>query len=71
MYRGYFCPIYVIHYHYLYDIEVKKKKQTRETKKPQQLRIGGNWEEMYDAVDGTKTWYNVVTRKTTTKDPLC
>ncbi len=27
------------------------------------------WREVYDAVDGTKTWYNPKTRKSTTKDP--
>lgn len=40
--------------------------------KPQR---GGNmnsikWEEVYDAVDGTKTWYNTVTKKTTKIDPF-
>lgn len=30
----------------------------------------GNWEEMYDLVNGTKTWYNTVTKKTTKKDPF-
>lgn len=33
------------------------------------VRIG-NWEEMYDSVDGTKTWYNTATQKTTNKDPF-
>lgn len=33
------------------------------------IRIG-NWEEVYDTVDGTKTWYNTVTEKTTEKDPF-
>lgn len=28
----------------------------------------GQWEEMYDAVDGAKTWYNRKTPKTTKKD---
>ena len=29
----------------------------------------GKWEENYDAVSGTKTWYNTVTKKTVNKDP--
>ena len=33
------------------------------------IRIG-NWEEIYDVVDGTKTWYNTVTKKTTNNDPF-
>ena len=30
----------------------------------------GKWEEVYDIVEGTKTWYNTVTHKTTNKDPF-
>lgn len=50
----------------------KKNKKTEENDcvDAQRLRVGGNWEEMYDAVDGTKTWYNLKTKKTTTKDPF-
>lgn len=33
------------------------------------IRIG-KWEEVYDKVDGTKTWYNTLTKKTTMKDPF-
>lgn len=43
--------------------------------KPEQSSTGyrirvGKWEEVYDTVDGTKTWYNTVTEKTTRKDPF-
>lgn len=30
----------------------------------------GYWEELFDAVTGTKIWYNTVTQKKTTKDPF-
>eukprot|EP00903_Cladosiphon_okamuranus_P015652 g14454.t1 len=30
----------------------------------------GIWEELFDAVNGTKIWYNTVTRKKTNKDPF-
>lgn len=30
----------------------------------------GKWEEVYDAVDGTKTWYNTVTKTKTKTDPF-
>ena len=30
----------------------------------------GMWEELFDAVNGTKVWYNTVTRKKTNKDPF-
>jgi len=30
----------------------------------------GCWEELFDAVNGTKIWYNTVTRKKTSKDPF-
>lgn len=30
----------------------------------------GKWEEVYDAVDGTKSWYNTVTSTMTKKDPF-
>ena len=39
--------------------------------KPDTFRIRmGKWEEIYDVVDGTKSWYNTVTSKTTKKDPF-
>lgn len=38
--------------------------------KPKAQRGGIKWEEVYDAVDGTKTWYNTVTKKTTKIDPF-
>lgn len=33
------------------------------------IRVG-KWEEVYDPLDGTKTWYSTVTKKTTKKDPF-
>eukprot|EP00752_Nemacystus_decipiens_P013351 g11821.t1 len=30
----------------------------------------GIWEELFDAVNGTKIWYNTVTHKKTSKDPF-
>lgn len=42
-----------------------------EAAKPSDYRIRmGKWEEVYDAVDGTKTWYNTETKKTTQRDPF-
>ena len=45
------------------------KSENKSDDKKYRIRIG-KWEEVYDAVDGTKTWYNTVTRKTTKKDPF-
>ena len=54
--------------------EEKKVKKTSikkiEKGVGQRFRVGGNWEEMYDPIDGTKTWYNIMTKKTTGKDPF-
>lgn len=44
-------------------------KTKPDKKEGYRIRIG-KWEEVYDTVDGTKTWYNTVTEKTTRKDPF-
>lgn len=46
-----------------------KKDCKDSAKEAYRVRVG-NWEEMYDAVDGKKTWYNTKTKKTTKKDPF-
>jgi hypothetical protein len=49
----------------------KDPKDPSESKEPRGYRIRlGKWEEVYDAVDGTKTWFNTATRATTAKDPF-
>lgn len=46
-----------------------KSKSDKSDKEGYRTRIG-KWEEVYDVVDGTKTWYNTVTKKTSKKDPF-
>lgn len=56
-------------------VHVKEPVKQEAKPKPDQMcktyrtRIG-EWEEVYDVVDGTKTWYNTATKNTTKKDPF-
>ena len=52
-------------------VKVDKKEEKKQDKPKTGYRIRmGKWEEVYDEVDGKKTWYNTVTEKTTKKDPF-
>lgn len=48
---------------------VTKSSESEDGKGSYRISVG-NWDEIYDTVDGTKTWYNKKTRKTTKKDPF-
>lgn len=50
--------------------DVKPNAPTVHTKPGTYRTRMGKWEEVYDALDGTKTWYNTVTKTMTKNDPF-
>lgn len=78
---SYSCMYYPVSYSCMYHSYpcchlVHAKIEKEPNPKPKSAEKGGyrirmgKWEEVYDPVDGTKTWYNTVTEKTTKKDPF-
>ncbi len=58
----------ICHFNYYNKSKCSEKKGIK-GKQPYRVKMG-KWEEVYDPVEGTKTWYDTVTHKTTNKDPF-